>query len=84
MIEDTKYKVGDRVEVIRGPITWTTPEEGNKFIIYEDTSDESIGKIGIVIKAHKTQDIDNYSLHYPCGFGGKVAWFGNKDLNLEL
>ena len=78
----TKYKVGDRVKVIRGPISFFTNDEG-KFDMREWTEDESIGKVGIITDAHKIQDIDNYSLHYPCGFGGKVAWFNNKDLNYD-
>ena len=76
----TKHKVGDTVRVVRGP--WEIVGENGKYSIVWDNDDESIGQEGIIVDAHKTQDIDNYSLHYPNGFGGKSAWFGNKDLKL--
>lgn len=76
----TQYKVGDEVEVIRGPIHFSTNEEGG--LIGHEYADDSIGQQGIIINAHKTQKIDHYSLHYPNGFKGKMAWFHNKDLKL--
>jgi len=82
----TKFKVGDKVKVVRGP--WSIVTKGNdKYdrsgydIVWHD-DDPSVGQVGIIIDAHKTQGIDNYSLHYPNGFGGKMAWFSNKDLEL--
>lgn len=82
----TKFKVGDKVKVIRGP--WFIQRASDNYkgnpkwdiVFYND--DPSVGQIGIIKDAHKTQGIDNYSLHYPNGFGGKGAWFGNKDLEL--
>lgn len=39
-------------------------------------------KKGIIVEAKKTQGIDSYSLHFPCGFGGKMAWYSNSEVML--
>ena len=76
------YKVGDKVEVIRGPGSITVDVVTGETGVIFHSEDESIGQQGIIREAHKTQGIDNYALHYPNGFGGKQAWFNNKDLKL--
>lgn len=77
-----KHKIGDRVKIVRGPITFDWDKNGELCI--KEHQNESVGKTGIIVKAKKTQGIDNYSVHYPCGFGGKAAWFTNKDFGNEM
>ena len=36
----------------------------------------------IIIKAHKTQGIDQYEVFFPDGYGGKSAWYWNDELKL--
>ncbi len=76
MKEETQFKVGDQVKIINyGHRIYSFDKEKQDI----DLSPEIIGKVGIIVEAHKTQDIDNYSIH---GIKGKTAWYNNNQLEL--
>jgi hypothetical protein len=72
----TKYKVGDQVRVVNyGSWIWEWRAQRMEWV---DISPELVGQTGVVVDAHKTQEIDQYKLKGP----NKVAWYHNDQLEL--
>ena len=86
-----KFKVGDKVEIINyGRAMWfnTTMEQLDGYkdlpllkkegdIEWRDIRKELIGRRGIIVKALKTQGVDEYSID------GVGAWYQNSQLKLK-
>ena len=73
-----KYKIGDKVKVVRG--TWWI--ENNKVKWFNE---DRIGSIGIVTEVDEVQGIDNYALEPVVGKGYQpfvYAWYNNNDLEI--
>jgi hypothetical protein len=83
----TKFKVGDQVKIVNyGHLYWTQEVEDTPYYhrpegggCWYDMSPGLVGKVGIIVEAHKTQGIDNYSIK---GEPSKKAWYHNDQLEL--
>jgi len=76
MGKKTKFKVGDKVSVIRG--TWWITGGALKWF-----DEDTIGSTGVVTEAETIQGIDQYALEPIIKKGNlRHAWFNNNDLEL--
>lgn len=77
-MEETKFRLGDQVRVVNYTRWWVHyDKETDKWSRVE--THETVGQVGIVREAHKTQGIDSYAL---ADIKGKVAWYDNDQLEL--
>lgn len=82
----TKFRIGDQVKIINyGNRGWRYEkiDDNGKLIQLDepevfDLNPQLIGQTGIVVKAKKTQNIDDYALFGP----EKSAWYHNSQLEL--
>ena len=72
-----KFKIGDMVMVINyGSIFWKF-DGGKTFEM--DSCPNLIGKVGIIVEATKTQNINQYSIE---GIPEKYAWYNEEQLEM--
>lgn len=75
-MEETKYKIGETVRVIKyGHPVWEKDKDGKLIII--DLNPELIGKEGVISIARKVQGSDTYSLSFP---DQRISGFNNYQL----
>jgi hypothetical protein len=77
-MEETKFRLGDQVRIVNYT-HWRVDYDHETEKWSKTESHETVGQVGIVREAHKTQDIDNYAIE---GIKGKVAWYNNDQLEL--
>jgi hypothetical protein len=83
MSNDTKYHKGNIVRVIKGCVLWAYNEKTKQAepIYYNN---DTIGSIGIISQANKSQKLDYYSLEpiIKKGVNLKHAWYHNDEFEL--
>lgn len=84
----TQFKVGDRVRIVNyGHLIWSWEEmklplfaQSGDGVYWYDLGSEDVGKVGVIVKATKTQEIDQYAIE---GEPNKKAWYTNNQLEYD-
>jgi len=78
-MQDTKFKIGDRVMVIKyghlGHIS--SFQSGSIVSSAYDTIPSIVGKVGTISQATKAKGVDKYAID---GIEAKYAWYDNEQL----
>jgi hypothetical protein len=72
-----KFKIGDMVKVVNYRSVFWHCKDGKTFEM--DSCPDLIGKVGIVVKATETQNINQYAIE---GIPEKYAWYNEEQLEM--